>query len=118
GLHFRHYDDYYLRMVANLAFGEKPDASQNVPDADAREIDLFLKARRHLPASVFDADRWKTAVGETMWPKVVYVLNRGGRFQDHDKGYKGSMVANAYGKLLNMYQEKTAAVIHAGTGKP
>jgi anaerobic selenocysteine-containing dehydrogenase len=117
GKPFRHPDDLYLRLVGNLAFGEKPDASANVPDADDREMEIFLKARRHLPKSVFDAERWKAIVGEKMWRKVVYVLNRGGRFEDHEKGYKGDRVANAYGKLLNLYQEKTAGTIHAGTGK-
>lgn len=118
GVPLKHPDDYYLRMVGNLAFGEKPDGSQQVADADDREIELFLNARRHLPKTVFDPDRWKAIVGETMWPKVVAVLNRGGRFQDHDKCYKGNMVANPYGKQLNLYQEKTAGTIHSGTGKP
>ncbi len=118
GLDLVHPDDYYLRGVANLAFGEKTDGSQAVPDADAREIGIFHRARRHLPKSVFDADRWKAIVGDAMWPKVVYVLNRGGRFQDHDTCYKGRMVANTYGALLNLYQEKTAGTIHAGTGRP
>jgi anaerobic selenocysteine-containing dehydrogenase len=52
-----------------------------------------------------------------MWPKVVYVLNRGGRFEDHAKAYKGDRVAHPYGALLNLYQEKTAATVHSGTGK-
>jgi anaerobic selenocysteine-containing dehydrogenase len=117
GLAFRHPDDYYLRMVANLAFGEKVDGSQQVPDADAREMDLFRRARRHLPDTVFDEARWKAIVGEALWPKVVYVLNRGGRFQDHSQCYQGDMVTNAYGQLLNLYQEKTASTLHAGTGR-
>ena len=117
GLAFKHPDDFYLRMVANLAFGEKTDGSQQVPDADARELDLFGRARRHLPKTVFDEDRWRAIVGEALWPKVVYVLNRGGRFQDHSQCYQGGMVANAYGQLLNLYQEKTASTLHAGTGQ-
>ncbi len=116
-LPLRHPDDLYLRGVANLAFGEKPDGSQSVPDANGREIEIFLQARRHLPSSVFDPERWKTIVGATMWPKVVYVLNRGGRFEDHALGYKGDRIAHPYAKLLNLYQEKTAGVIHAGTGQ-
>jgi anaerobic selenocysteine-containing dehydrogenase len=48
---------------------------------------------------------------------VVYTLVRGGRFDDHEKGYKGNRAANPYGALLNLYQEKTASTIHAGTGK-
>ncbi len=117
GLALTHPDDLYLRGVANLAFGEKPDGSQNVPDADAREIELFRQARRHLPTTIFDEARWKAVVGEKMWAKIVYVLNRGGRFEDHDDAYKGDRVAHPYAALLNLYQEKTAGVIHAGTGK-
>ena len=118
GLAFKHPDDFYLRCVANLAFGEKDDGSQALPDADDGEVELFLSSRRHLPATVFDEGRWKAAVGEKVWRKVVYVLNRGGRFEDHEKGYKGEMVAHPYAALLNLYQEKTASTIHAGTGTP
>ncbi|GAB4130941.1 MAG: molybdopterin-dependent oxidoreductase [Thermogutta sp.] len=117
GLPLKHPDDLYLRAVANLAFGEKPDGSQNVPDADAREMEIFLAARRHLPAGVFDPARWQSIVGEKMWPKVVYVLSRGGRFDDYEKGYRGDRAGNPYGALLNLYQEKTASTIHAGTGQ-
>lgn len=117
GKPLRHPDDLYLRQLGNLAFGEKPDGSGGVPDADDREIEVFLRARRHLPTSVFDVDRWRSVVGESLWRKAVYVLNRGGRFEDHARGYKGDRVAHPYGKLLNLYQEKTAATIHAGTGQ-
>ncbi len=117
GQHLKHPDDLYLRAVANLAFGEKPDGSQSLPDADEREMAIFIEARRHLPKTVFDPQRWKRIVGEKMWPKVVYVLGRGGRFDDHEKGYKGSRVGNPYAALLNLYQEKTASTVHSGTGK-
>ena len=117
GLALNHPDDFYLRAVANLAQGEQPDGSQQVPDADQRETELFLQARRHLPATVFDAGRWQAIVGPKMWPKVVYVLNRGGRFENHAEGYLGDRAAHPYAKLLNLYQEKTAATIHAGTGE-
>ena len=118
GLDLNHMDELYLRSVANLAFGEKPDGSEQVPDADDREVELFLQARRHLPATVFDARRWRDTVGEAVWRKVVYVLNRGGRFQNHDKGFDGDRLANRYGKLLCLYQEKTATKRHSGTGRP
>ncbi len=117
GLDLSHLDDYYLRGVANLAFGESTDGSQQVPDADDREVELFLAARRHLPSTVFDADRWRAIVGEAMWRKVVCVLNRGGRFEEHGKAYGDRLVTHRYAKLLNLYQEKTAATIHAGTGE-
>ena len=117
GRHLTHPDELYLRQVANLAFGETPDGSQAVPDADDRELELFLNARTHLPASVFDPARWEATVGPDLWRKVVYVLNRGGRFEDHADGYDGDRVAHPYGKLLNLYQEKTAKTTHAGTGQ-
>jgi len=117
GLDLKHLDEFYIRGVANLAFGEKPDGSQAVPDADEREMKIFREARRFLPEGVYSEERWKKIAGEKMWPKVIYVLNRGGRFEDHAKAYKGDRVAHPYAALLNMYQEKTASTIHAGTGK-
>jgi tetrathionate reductase subunit A len=117
GKPLKHQDDLMLRGVGNLAFGEKADGSATLPDADAAEIEMFIKARRFLPKSVFDIERWKATVGEAMWPKLVYLLNRGGRFEDHEKGHKGERHAHPYAALLNLYQEKTAATIHAGTGK-
>ena len=110
-------DDLYLRMAANMAFGEKSDGSDAVPDADDAEVRVFLDARKHLPKSIFDADRWKAIVGDANWRKAIYLLNRGGRFQEYGKIYDGDRVANKYAKLINMYQEKTAGVKNAFTGK-
>jgi anaerobic selenocysteine-containing dehydrogenase len=117
GQPFTHMDHLYLRMVANLAFGEKSDGSDAVPDADDEEVKFFLDARKHLPKTVFDVERWQTTVGEKLWRKVIYVLNRGGRFQDYAKISDGDRVANKYAKQINLYQEKTADVKYAGSGK-
>ncbi len=126
-----HPDDLYLRMVANLAFGEKEDGSDSVPDADEEEMRIFLQARRHLPKSVFDPERWAAITGD-LWPKVVYVLNRGGRFEAFEKGYRQGVfpetggevfgldltqVAHPFGTLLNIYQEKTYDTKSAMTGE-
>ncbi len=129
GVDFMHPDDLYIRMVANLAYGEKKEAEDAVPDASEEEIQTFLDARRHLPKAVFDPDRWQKLAGD-LWPKVVTVLNRGGRFQSYEKGYPGDGLfpgffdepyivptGNKFGKLINMYQEKTAGVKYSGTGK-
>ena len=112
-----HFDHFYLKEVANLAYGEKENLEDAVPDASEEEIKVFLEARKHLPKTVFDPDRWIAAVGRELWPKVVYVLNRGGRFQEYAKGYKGDQVANAYGTMINIYQEKTYGVKSAFTGE-
>ncbi len=112
-------EDFYLKQVADIAFGDKEDGSDSVPEADDEELRIFLDARRHLPPSVFDPDKWKAAIGdESLWRKVVYVLNRGGRYQAFEKAYKGAQVANKYGRLINLYQEKTATSINTMTGTP
>ncbi|OGN85789.1 MAG: molybdopterin oxidoreductase [Chloroflexi bacterium GWC2_73_18] len=117
GLDLRRPEDFYLRAVANLAAGEKPDLEDAVPAADARELEIFTRSRAHLPASVFDEATWREIVGEELWPRVVYVLNRGGRFEEHAKGFDGDRLKHVYGKLLCLYQEKTAGVKHSGTGE-
>jgi len=116
---FNRPEDYYLKMVANVAFGDKADGSDAVPDADDRELQLFVQARRHLPSSVFDSTKWQRSVSERFWRKIIYVLNRGGRFQDHEKAYtQDGKVTNPYGTLINLYQEKTATTKNSMTGEP
>jgi anaerobic selenocysteine-containing dehydrogenase len=112
GQSFARPDDLYIRMVANTAM----DGKEPVADASSAEIELFLAARRHLPKNVFDPQRWQAICGAN-WPKVVALLNRGGRFATQEESYKGEQVANKYGKLINMYQEKTAKCKDAFTGK-
>ncbi|MBF0328423.1 MAG: molybdopterin-dependent oxidoreductase [Nitrospirae bacterium] len=111
GQDFTRPDDFYIRMVANVATDGTP-----VPDASDDEVKLFLESRKHLPKTVFDPERWQKITGAN-WKKVVYVLNRGGRFQEHKDIYKGDYLANQYKKLINLYQEKTAGTKNAFTGK-
>ncbi len=108
----------YVRMVANIAMGDKPDGSEKVPAASAEEIKIFEQSRRHLPATVFDANRWQAVVGPEWWPHVVTVLNRGGRFQDYKKAYKDGQMANKYGKMLGIYFDKLVSTKNSMTGKP
>jgi len=116
GLDFKRPDDMYLRMAADLAFGEKEDGSDTVADASDEEVAIFNQARLHLPKSVFDAQRWQAIVGPH-WRRTVTVLNRGGRFQDYEKAFDGERVKNKYGKLINLYSEKAYKVKDSMTGK-
>ncbi len=118
GLHFKREEDMYLRMVANIAGGDKPDGSEKVPAASPEEIKIFEQGRRHLPATVYDLNRWKTIVGPEWWPHVVYVLNRGGRFQDYKKAYKDGQLANKYGKMVGIYFDRLVSTKNSMTGKP
>jgi len=57
-------------------------------------------------------------VGDELWPKVITVLNRGGRFQDFEKGYDGDRLRGGHKAQINLYQEKTAKTKSAMTGEP
>ena len=59
--------DYYLKAVANLAYGETP-----VEDLSAEEA--RLQGLDELP------EAFSAAVSEAEWPKVQSVLSRGGRY--------------------------------------
>jgi anaerobic selenocysteine-containing dehydrogenase len=115
GIDFKRPEDFYLRAVVNLALSEEP--GKEVPDADDRETEIFLKSRTHLHKSVFDEKKWEEIAGTDNWKKVIYILNRGGRFEPHEKAYDGDKLAHKYASLLNLYQEKTAGKKYAGTGK-
>ena len=112
-------EDLYIKEVANIAFGEKADGTDSVPEASDAEVALFLETRRHLPKTVFDADAWKAALGgnESLWRRVVTVLNRGGRFQPYEKILDGEKLANRYGKYVNLYCEKTYDAKDSMTGE-
>jgi anaerobic selenocysteine-containing dehydrogenase len=115
GIHFNHQDDWFLKCVANIAMGDKKGDS--VPAADAAELELFHKARRHLPKSVFDEERWTNAAGSKHWPHVVYVLNRGGRCEDSDKMYKGRTHSHPWHGIFQLFVEKVAECRNSLSGK-
>ncbi|MDE3102718.1 MAG: molybdopterin-dependent oxidoreductase [Chloroflexota bacterium] len=107
-------EDYYLKMVANLAAGDGP--GDEVPPASDADMTVFRAARAHLPASVFDESRWQASAGES-WPRVVTVLTRGGRFEDTTKAYTGGFAAHSWGKLLDLYAEPVATTTDSMTGE-
>ena len=88
-----------------------------MPDVDDKEMELFKKSRRHLDKSIFDMKQWENACGSPYFRKTVYVLNRGGRFQDYEKSYDGERLKNKYGRLINLYCEKVAKSKNSITGK-
>jgi tetrathionate reductase subunit A len=117
---FTHPDHLYLKLAANLAFGERADGGDAVREADDAEVDAFLQARRHLPSSVYDPARWMQIVGdEALWRRTVYMLNRGGRFEDFGAAFaSGGKIARRYGQQLNLYLEKLAQTRNSMTGAP
>ncbi len=120
GMDFTRQEDFYLKMVANVAAGDKPGHA--VPDASAKEMKIFLKARRHLSKATFNPARFQKSVtdvkGFNWWKKVVYVLNRGGRMEDFD-AYRnsGDKLPHKFGKMFNIYVEPVALTRHPFTGR-
>ncbi|MBI4339914.1 MAG: molybdopterin-dependent oxidoreductase, partial [Chloroflexi bacterium] len=108
GLDLKRPEDYYLKVAANLAFGGRSDGSNSVPDASDAEVEVFNKARGHLTAAVYDESKWQKAVGQQLWRKTVYVLNRGGRFEHFSKVYDGDRMAHRFGGTFHLYLERVA----------
>jgi anaerobic selenocysteine-containing dehydrogenase len=115
GMNFDRPEDYFLRFIANIALGDK--TGDSVPDADAKEMKLFADARGHLPKSVFDIQKWQRAVRPEEWKKVVYVLNRGGRYEDASKTYSGDYLGHRFGKMFSLYPEPVATTKDSVTGE-
>lgn len=115
GLDFNRPEDFYLRAVANIAYGDK--IGEVVPNASDEELEIFRKARKHLPKSVFDEQKWKKSVGELEWRKIVYVLNRGGRYDDFAKSYKGDKMYKQLKTQFNFFMEDIANMKNAMSGK-
>ena len=117
GVDLKRPEDLYLKMVANVAYGDSSSGTDTAPDASDEEVAIFKAARAHLPGSVFDFEKWRKAVGDAWWRKVIYVLNRGGRWWSYAEAWSSGQVKAKYGKLINLYLEKTATTKNSLTGK-
>ncbi len=113
GLPLRRAEDVYLKMVANVAAGDGPQADW-VPEATPDELTLFEQSRAHLPAAVYDLAKWRGAVPDTWWTRVVHVLNRGGRFAKD--AYSADKLKNRWNAFIGMYMEKVATAKNSMTG--
>jgi anaerobic selenocysteine-containing dehydrogenase len=109
-------EDWYLRAIANIAWGDSP--GEPVPEADEEEMRIFLEAHRHLPLSVFDPKRWRQALSsDEEWRRVVYVLNRGGRFDTFGANYKGAFMRKKLGKMFHFFVEELATQKNSLSGR-
>jgi len=95
--------DYYMKLAVNVAFDETP-----VPDASPEEQKLLVAARQTALGDAFHYDQWRGAVKSDEWAKVVYVLNRGGRFAPTGTEYEGEWLKMRHGAQVNLYDEGVA----------
>lgn len=107
-------EDYYLKAVANVAFA----GQEAVPDASNEELKIFETARKQALGTFFDLSVWKKAIKPEEWAKVVYVLNRGGRFEAFGQGYEGDYIKYKLAAEADFYDEKAANAKNSFTGIP
>ncbi|RMF05077.1 MAG: molybdopterin oxidoreductase [Chloroflexi bacterium] len=119
GLDFNRPEDFFLKLVSNIAWGDHEDGSDAVPEASDEELALFRAARQHLPTAIFDEEKWKAAVGndESLWRRVVTVLNRGGRFAPLSDSYDGEYLKAKFKNAFHFYVEPVAKARHPFTGE-
>ena len=100
-------------IIGTLTFVALNAEGKPVPDADAEEQRIFTEARKRALGKHFDEAAWKKTVKAEEWPKVVYVLNRGGRFEgsadERADGYEGDFLKARYGGMCAFYDPKVAA---------
>jgi len=115
GRDFDRPEDFYLKAIANIAMGDKEN--DNVPEVDEYGIEMFGNARKHLPASVFNEEKWRRATGDEYWKNVLYVLNKGGRFENSNGAYDGNYMKHKFGRMFNIYVENVANIRNSMTGE-
>ncbi len=117
-------EDYYLKMVANIAYDNKHLLRKvdnkfvvqgPVPEATAKEE--MESVRKYI-------EKYPNALKSKEWKRAAYVLARGGRFEDYNVGYlpKGDpeWVTHRWGQkkhAVQIYSEHVAKYHNAITGE-
>jgi tetrathionate reductase subunit A len=86
-------EDWFARVLANMAFDEEP-----VADADPDEL-AMTGVDRVLP-------RLRAVLRADEWPKVARILTRGGRFEPVESAYDGEGLTHRYEKPMQLYDER------------
>ncbi|WP_436925012.1 molybdopterin-dependent oxidoreductase [Halosimplex amylolyticum] len=128
-------EDFYLKLAANVAYDREP-----VADASDDELRVFRESHEAGLGDAFDLDRWRRAVRDEEWRKVVTVLNRGGRFEepvedyaerfadrgheydyaerfDDSNAYDGEYLRYKLGSRVDFYSEVVPRGKHSYTGE-
>jgi tetrathionate reductase subunit A len=113
GLDLMSPEQFYWRLVANAAY----DGPEPAGEAGDQGVGVFDRGHERLHPSA-------VRIGETgnlsilVLTKAMHILNCGGRFAPAEAAYEGDYAANRYGRLVNLYQEKTSQTRDAFTGRP
>lgn len=105
-------EDFYLKMITNIAYDQTP-----VPSATTEELKVFTESRQKALGHFFDEQSWRQSVKPEEWAKVVYILNRGGRFEAPGTEYVGPLLKYRLNGQALFYDEKVASSKHSYTGQ-
>lgn len=98
-------EDFFVKAVANMAYDATP-----VPDISAQDL---------LIADLDNATTdWQDSVKPEEWPKVKYILARGGRFEPDNRYHDGNKMRYGDPVKLCFYSELMATSKNSVTGKP
>lgn len=97
-------EDYFLRGVTNVAFDGEP-----VPDITDEEMKI-----QDLESAMQD---WQGSLKPEEYRKAAFILSRGGRFEEYDKGYEGDHSKYPYEGCYNLYVEQMALAKNSFTGE-
>lgn len=95
-------EDFYLKAVANMAFDGNPVA-------DISKDDLAI-------INLTERKEWQNSIKEEEWPKVSYVLARGGRFEPDTNYHNGDLMRYGSAAKLNFYSELLATTRNSISG--
>ncbi len=116
-------EDFYLKMVANVAYDSSAFSKVNI----LGKLDTLGPVPDGSNNDMASVQRWMSkyasALTPAQWKKAGYVIARGGRFEDYNLAYHGSApgwLTHRYGKdgnLLQVYNETVASTHNALTGE-
>lgn len=97
-------EDFWLRAGANVAFDGEPVPESNDEDMQITGVDRIRPLLEH----TLKPDEWR---------RLAYVYNRGGRYEDAAKTYKGDSFARSYKKGLQIWNETVGSTRNSMTGE-
>jgi tetrathionate reductase subunit A len=97
-------EDYFLRALANAAYDGKA-----VPDISSEELNLQDLGNMTAP--------WLGSLKREEWPKVAYLIARGGRFEPYGDGFVGEDHKYALSRCFHIYIEPMAIARNSFTGQ-
>lgn len=97
-------EDFFLRGIANVAYDGDPVSDISKEESDIQDLENATK-------------EWADILPAEEWPKVLNVISRGGRFEDHGAGFDGENRIYSYDGSVNLYMENYAIGKNSLTGE-